>query len=172
MDRRTGKLAFLAVAAAFSVGFIYLACVLPTGQIGFLAAASLFGVASVAEYGVGAGLLEYAASALLGFLLAPDKSYPLVYALFFGYYPALKALAERLRSRILGWALKLAVLNAALAAMLFLFSLTIFDLSRIGNSTIILFVLCNLVFVLFDLGVTKLIGLYRGRIRGWIRRGG
>lgn len=171
MREKVGRMTLLAVFAAFSLAFMFLSSALPTGQMGFLAISSLFGIAAVCECGIWGGVLFYAVTAILGFLLIPDKSAVLVYALFFGYYPTVKALAERRRSQIAEWAIKLLIFNAALSVMLFLLSLTVFDVLRIIKSRILLFAVCNIVFLLFDIGVSRLISFYIARIHGRFRRG-
>lgn len=171
MREKVGRLTLLAVFAAFSLAFMFLASTLPTGQPGFLAASSLFGIAAVCECGIGGGVLFYAVTAILGFLIIPDKSSVLIYVLFFGYYPIVKALAERQKSRLAEYAIKLLIFNAALSIMIFALSVTVFDISRLKNSRILLFAVCNIVFLLFDIGVSRLVGLYIARIHRYFRRG-
>lgn len=170
MNKKTERLTLLAVFTALSLAFMFLSSVFPMGQMGVLAVASLFGIAAVVEYGIGGGALVYAASAILGFLIIPDKSQTIIYTTFFGYYPVIKHVAEKQKSRIVEWAIKLVVFNAALCVVLFAFSITIFDLSRLGNSYLLVFALCNVVFVIFDFGVTKLIAFYTYRIHNRIHR--
>lgn len=54
----------------------------------------------------------YAAVAILGLLLAPDKEAAMVYA-FLGYYPMVKPWLERIRPRVLRMAAKLALFTLA-----------------------------------------------------------
>jgi len=155
---------------ALSVIAMYGASVIPTGQLGVLAAASLFGVAAVVEGGIPAGAAVYGGSSLLGFLLVPNKNAVLLYLLFFGYYPILKAWAEKRKSRMAEWLIKLAVVNAALAVIFFAVSVVFIDLSKLGGSYAAAFLLCNAVFILFDIGVSRLTAFYVTRISGRIRR--
>jgi len=167
---KTGKIALTAIFTAFSVVLLYLAAVLPTGRMGLCAAASLFGVAAVIEAGAAAGAAVYAGALLLGFLLLPEKSALLLYGCFFGYYPVMKLFAERLRNRLLEWCVKLAVLNAALTLLLFVFSATVFDFSFLGGRRWLLYPFCSVLFVLFDLGVSGVIAFYLRSIRGRIKK--
>ena len=161
---KTRQIAFSAVFTAFSIVFLYLASLFPTGQLGFLGVASLFGVAAVIEYGAAGGVMVFAGTALIGLMIVPGKTLVAVYALFFGYYPILKMLAEKLRSRVTEWIVKLAVFNAALSVIMFALSVLIFDFSFLGGSRALMYLFGNVVFVLFDIGVSRVISVYTGKI--------
>ena len=158
------RLTLTAVFTAFSVVFMYLSAVLPPGQLGFLGISSLFGVAAVIEYGIAGGLFVFAGTAVIGLIILPDKMLILLYAMFFGYYPILKSLAEKCRSRILEWIIKLVVFNTALTLILFVFKFVLFDFSFLNDSYLLLYIFCNIVFVLFDIGVSRVIAFYLNRI--------
>ena len=161
---KTRRLTLTAVFTAFSVAFMYLSAVFPTGQLGFLGISSLLGVAAVIEYRLAGGLLVFAGTAIIGLLIVPDKTLVLLYSLFFGYYPIMKSLAERVRSRILEWGIKLAVFNAALTLVLFVFKFVLFDFSFLKDSYPLLYVFCNIIFILFDIGVSRVIIFYMSKI--------
>ncbi|MGM9522076.1 MAG: hypothetical protein ACI3VB_06315 [Oscillospiraceae bacterium] len=158
------KISFTAVFTAFSIAFLYLSSVFPTGQLGFLGIASLFGVAAVIEYGTAGGLFVFAGTALIGLMLVPDKMLVVLYSMFFGYYPVLKSIAEKMRSRTFEWVVKLAVFNIALSIILFIFSFTLFETDIIKNSYVVMYIFCNAVFVAFDVGVSRLICFYTAKI--------
>ena len=168
--KKIRKTVLCAVFAACAAVVLLLSGVLPTGQLGFAAAASLFVAAAVTEGGFGAGLSTYAVSAVLGYLLCPDKAPALLYILFFGYYPAVKAAAERLPRRAAGWCVKLPVLNAALAVILFAVGLRVPGLRTGGWMTALTWLGANLVFVLFDVGMTRLTAYYAARLSPRLNR--
>ena len=130
MNRRTRIITTSALMTSLTMVFLYLSSVFPTMQLTFIAAASLFVVVEVIEAGIKGGLLVFAGSTLLGFLIVPDKTSVILYALFFGYYPIVKSLAERIENVFLRWAVKLVVMNAALAVILYFFGELIFDMSE------------------------------------------
>ena len=150
---------------ALAVVFLYLAAILPTGRYGLVAAASLFGVAAVIETGLSGGVFVYLGASLLGFLLVPDKLDLMLFVLFFGYYPVLKSLAERMENRVLSWGVKLAVMNAALTVIRVFFASLIFDYAAMAGSTALVYLFVNIVFVIFDIGVSKVIAYYMYRIK-------
>ena len=104
-SRRT---AVAGVLAAGSLAVLWLACMVPSGRIGLTGAAGLFPVAAVLAAGRAAGYLCWAASALLGLFLLPDKGVALLYLIFLGLYPVVKNNIEGLRRLPLEWLCKLA----------------------------------------------------------------
>ncbi len=61
--------------------------------------------------------VTYATVAILSFFITPDKEAAIFFAVFFGYYPILKYVIERLKSKVFGWIIKFAVYNAALVVI-------------------------------------------------------
>ena len=170
MKKSTRRLTVSAMMTALGVVFLYLACIFPTGQLGFAAVASLFGVAAVVECGIPAGLMVYVGTSLLGLLLLPDKAMVYLFMIFFGLYPVVKSLIERLKKLAPEWALKLLVFNAALCAARFLLKGLALPEKVLSFHPVSVFVLGNLVFILYDIGLTRLIAVYIARISKRIRR--
>lgn len=164
MNKNTRRIAVTALMTALSVIFIYLASILPTGLLALTAAASLFCIAAVIECGFSAAGFVYIGTNILSLLLVSDKSVILPYACFFGYYPILKSLIERTGKMYIEWVLKLLVFNTAFLILKFVFSSVIFDISALKGSFPLLLMLFNAAFVIFDIGVTKLIVFYIFRI--------
>ena len=108
------RVALVGVLAALSLIALYLSAVSPTARMGIVAIAGLFPAGAVVSAGLKAGFFCYGAAGLLGLLLVPDKANALLYLLFFGLWPMLKSLLERIPARPLEWLCKLAVFNAVL----------------------------------------------------------
>ena len=155
------------ILAAASLAFLWLASIVPSGRLGLAAVAGLFPVAAVLAVGRNAGYLCWAASGLLALLIVPDKGVSLLYLTFLGLYPVVKNRIEAIRRRSVEWILKLAYFNAALAIFwLFLRELFLQEPpSWLGGNALLLFGLSDLVFVVYDLGLSRLIALIRHRIR-------
>jgi hypothetical protein len=166
VDKRTRAITASALLTALSVAFLYIAAVIPTGQLGLVAAASLFTAAAVIEAGPAYAAGVFAASCALGALLSPNKPLVLLYALFPGYYPIVKCFAERLTRKAASWLIKLAVFNTALAVAWFALDSLLFGRANFAPGTAVLFLAGDAIFILFDIGLTKLIGLYIARVAG------
>ena len=96
-------------------------------------------------------------TSFISFVLLTDKEAALNYTLFFGYYPLLKPLYEKL-PKVLSWGVKVLTFNVALVAIglivTFIFKLPFLD-EDMGKFTIPIFaVLFNIVFVMYDIMFT------------------
>lgn len=164
-SRRT---AVAGVLAAGSLAVLWLACMVPSGRIGLTGRGRSVPGGRGAGRRTGGGLSVLAASALLGLFLLPDKGVALLYLIFLGLYPVVKNNIEGLRRLPLEWLCKLACFNAALS--LFWFALRALFLPDppvwLGERTWLLYLAGNLIFVLYDVGLSRLIALVMAGCRG------
>lgn len=164
---KSGRTALGGVMAAGSLTFLWCASLVPSGRLGLTAVAGLFPMLSVLAAGWGAGCLCWAASGLLGLILLPSKEIPILYLIFLGLYPVAKERIESLRRRGVEWCLKLGYFNLALTVVwtalrrMFLPGLP----DWMEDSSLLLYGVGNLIFVIYDIGLSKLITLIRGRLR-------
>ena len=164
---KTWQMALGGVLAAASLAVLWLACLAPSGQVGVTAAAGLFPVGAVLAAGRGAGLLCWAAASLLGLLLLPNKGVALMYLVFFGLYPVVKSRLEQLKSRTAEWVGKLLALNAALTLLWAAFSRLFLPAlpGWMTGQVWILYLAGNIIFVLYDIALSRLIGGLTARLR-------
>jgi len=151
-----------------ALAFIYIGAVFPAWAMALAAVAGLFPAAVFLSGGTVMGLVSYAAAALLGFLILPDKGCVFLFAVFFGYYAVVKLAVEKRLRRTPSWAVKLAVFNAALTATVLLLPALV-SVSVIRSFSgfrfyLAVYLLFNAVFVVFDLGYSRLISFARERI--------
>ena len=171
MRRKTRRLTLSAMFVALSVISLWVASTWPTGQLGLCAFASLFVAAAVREMGVVSCIQVFAVGAALAILILPNKSSPLLYILFFGYYPIAKSIIERINRVPLVWILKLALFNVALTAIwVYLRGLLPSFLHDMPGAAILLYLGGNGVFVLFDVGYSKLIRFYVDNVSIYINK--
>ena len=96
-------------------------------------------------------------TSFISFILLTDKEPALNYTLFFGYYPLLKPVYEKL-PKVICWVVKLITFNVAIVLIgiivTFIFKLPFLD-EDLGKFTIPAFaVLFNIVFVMYDVMFT------------------
>ncbi len=103
------------------------------------------------------GFITFSCVSILSFFTTPDKQSALFFALFFGYYPILKYVFEKLSAKILTILLKLIVFNLAMAVFFYLINEIFFavdlrtEFSFLGDYLIIwLLAIMNIVFYLYD----------------------
>lgn len=107
------------------------------------------------KWGVGV----YFSTSFLSLLLITDKEAALTYALFFGYYPLIKDIIEKL-PQILSCILKFLLFNLAAVGIgvisFYLFGISGEEYNEFGKYTIpILLIMANIAFILYDLCLTK-----------------
>ena len=159
------KVAYPAILGAISLVFVYIASVVPTGNWGIVAIAGLFPAAVVISAGMKAGFLCWAGVSLLSFLLLPGKFCTLLYGALFGLYPMIKALLERIRRRGIEYILKLLFFNVMFTLIYLVMRTAVLNsLPKQLSVVWLLYIVANAVFIIYDIGFSKLIGFYIARI--------
>lgn len=176
--KRSARLAFSGVLCALSLVCLLLTF-FPFATYALPALAGVFLMPLVVECGKITALSAYAAVSALALLVVPDMEAKALFIAFFGYYPVLKAAAESLRSRLAEWFIKLLVFNAAVVGAYTLlasigFSLQEFAVPQLPLSltaVLLLFLAAgNVVFILYDIGLTRFLPLYFQRLQPLFRR--
>ena len=159
--KNTGRLALAGVLTALTVVFL-LFTISPLATVGLAALAGVCGIPVVVELGRKAGLIHFAAAALLAWFLVPTIEGKGMYVAFFGWYTVFKAWIESKNLPRLGeWTAKCGVFAAAVVAYgavwVFLLDMPLPAWSWI---TPLLTVGLCAVFGVYDFGLTRLIGTY------------
>ena len=172
MERRrktTRKLAAAALLAALGTALLALGALVDVLDLSMAAIASLTVVFAVIELRGPYPYLVYAVTALLALLLLPAKTPGVIYALFAGYYPVVKAVFERHFPRPVAWLFKILLFNAALALSVFLVVRFFMAPGTVERWHYWLLLIGTPVFILYDYTLTKLITVYLLRWRGRLR---
>lgn len=164
------KMAYPAILGALSLVLIYIGSVAPSGSWGIVAVAGLFPAAAVISVSLKAGALCWGGVSVLALILIPDKFCALMYAILFGLYPIIKALVERLRQKVPEYLLKLVFFNVTFSALYFAMKAAVLASLPSALSAIwLLYLVGNIVFLIYDFGFSKLISLYIARIDRVVR---
>ncbi len=166
--KKTGKITFCAIMAALSCVFM-LTSFFPYMTYGIPAIAGLFIMIAVIETGKLWGFASFVASVAVLLILPADSEAKLLYIMFFGYYPVLKALLEDRFGRVIGYSLKFLVFNTSLLVsyglLVGLFGIDIGDMGEFGKYTgIILLGAANIVFPIYDIAVSRMAQVYIFRL--------
>lgn len=166
--RKSRKLALAAILSALGTVLLYLGAVVEVLDLTCVAIASLIVVFAFIEMGGSYPFMIYVATSVISLLILPDKFGALVYLLFAGYYPILKAVFERLHYFV-GWVLKLSLFGTSLLVIITLtaYVLKLPDTDLEMTPAVIL--LGFLTFVLYDIALTKLITFYLVKIRSMLK---
>lgn len=120
------------------------------------------------EYGAKTAGTAYAATALLGLLLAADRETSLVY-LFFGWYPLARRKIARMPSKPLRVFVRLAACNAAIL-LLYGAALRLLGLDAVEETVplavnLSMLVMGNVVFLLMDASLLRLTNIWHQTLR-------
>lgn len=163
--KNTRSVVYPAIFGALALVLLYGAAAAPGGRWGIVAVAGLMPCAVVVSAGLAAGFLCWAGVTVLAFLLVPDKLVALLFGVLFGLYPMVKSLIERLRKLPLETVLKLIFFNLSFSLIYFTMRVAVLaslptQLGRVW----VLYLVGNVVFLLYDYGFSRLIALYMARI--------
>lgn len=161
--KKINKTAFSALLCALSVVILYCGSLFSKIDIASAVLASVCVSAVLAEFGYRRAFGAYAAASVLGLILVPSKTAPVLFAVFFGYYPILKIYAHSRFSSVGAWILKYAVLNAVFAVSAVF--VTIFVMKIKLWVLILFFVLLNLIFPVLDFAYAAALRIYSEKIR-------
>lgn len=171
--KNTSKITLCAVCAALSATFM-LTSYFPYLTYAIPAVSGLFVMVPLIEIGASFSVATYAVSAVLVMLFGEIEA-SVLYVFLFGYYPILKAIIERIRRVAAEWIIKLLSFNAAVIAVYFVssrvFSVSFEDLGILGRyGAIIFLLLCNIVFVLYDIAISRVSVFYMVRVHPKIKK--
>lgn len=154
--------------SALGVVLLYMGALIEVIDISMAVIASLLCVFAVIEYGGSAPWLVFAVTGVLSLLLSP-RTPSMMYVVFFGYYPILKEKLEA-RGKKISWIFKEVIFNVALVIMLVLLKTLFMATADIPIELVVIaVVLAELVFVLYDFALTRLISLYIFKIRSKLK---
>lgn len=160
-----------AMMTALGVVCLYLSSMLPTMRLSLVALAGLLPCVMVMTGGIGSGFAAYGATAVLAFLIVPNKSAALLYLVMFGHYPMVKSLAERVGNRVIEWVIKLGTFNAALTIIV-LFARTLFsEMFGAEWATWLIYLGGNGIFLLYDFAFSGLILVFNSKFGKLLRKG-
>jgi hypothetical protein len=119
--------------------------------------AGMLAIMMMVEVSYGWATLTYAAVAILCILVTPDREAAFLYIFFFGYYPIVKGLIEKIKNGVLRWILKFVVFNVSTVTCYFLiinlFGMKdVFDsLNSMGKYGLLIFwAAANFTFLIYD----------------------
>ena len=173
MNKKTSYLTFCALIAAL-ISALMVASFFPYLTYAVPAVAGAFIILPLVELSKGYALLTYIASSMLVLFFAEPEA-KLMYICFFGYYPVLKAVYEKIGSRVIEYILKLLTFNGAVTLIYVgltkLFGISLEGIGEYGKYGIIfLYAIGNIAFILYDICLTRLCGFYIYRLHDKIKR--
>lgn len=169
---QSSRIALCGILGALAVIVMLMGSVIPFSTFVAPAIAGVLIVPIAIEYGLKTGALLYAAISTLALFLAPDKEMALIFVFFLGYYPLAKAKLDQIKSKVVQWSTKFALFNVSIFAMysivIFLFPIAyiVAEFKESGLPLVSLLLLMgNVTFVIYDIALSRMIGLYLLKFR-------
>lgn len=163
-NNNTKKLALASVLSALCFIMLLLGSVITVLDLSTAAIASFIIIFCMIELGGYYPYLVWLTVSFISLLMLPDKFGALVFALFSGIYPILKSYLERL-PRVLCWMLKLVCFNIVLTLIITLSRFVLGIPAEEIDFSVMVYGLCNITFVLYDIASTRIISLYLFKLR-------
>lgn len=171
MRLQARRAALCGLLAALAVVFLMMGSLVPAALYACPILAMLALLPVREEFGRSTALTAYAAVSILAVLLVPDKELALLFV-FFGWYPPVQPLLDRIRPRVLQAAVKLILANAA-AILLYSLLMWVFQLASVteelkgitGAMLAVLLLCANILFVLTDIVFHRIAFLWNHRRR-------
>ncbi|MBR4452275.1 MAG: hypothetical protein IKS39_10600 [Clostridia bacterium] len=173
--KQSSKCAIGGIVASLSLVLMISVAVVPFLTYALPAIAGAMMIFAVIEIDKKWAFGIYAAVAILGIFLVPDKEVAVMYLAFFGYYPILKSLLESKCGRVTEWILKLASFLSTIVISYFLMikfmGVTIDEFDTWGKWAIpILLGMGTFAFIIYDMALTRLVLLYNLKWRKYFRK--
>ncbi len=159
------KVSLGGIIGALSLVLMLLTSIIPFGTFAFPALAGMMLVCIVIELGYSWAFIVYAVVSALSILFLTDKEAGLYYIVFLGFYPIIKGIIEKLKSRVLQYIVKYAVFNICMVIAFYL-SIFVFSIPKESFNIFGLYLpwvfllLGNMVFIVYDLCVSKVVTIY------------
>lgn len=171
--KKTAKITLCALSAAVAA-CLTLAAYFPYVTYAAPAVAGLVLLIPLVETNIRWAFSSFAVSVLPVMLFAEVEA-KLMYVFFFGWYPIVKALIERIDKRWIEWIIKFIVFNLAIIFIYGFLSkivdISLEDMGSLGKyGAIILLVLANITFLFYDVAIEKMASFYVIRLHPHIKK--
>ncbi len=171
-NKSASSVAFGGIISALAVLMMFFTGIFPFATYALPALSGLLLVVIVIDHGMKWAWCVYVAISALVVLITPDREAAAMFVLFFGYYPILKSILERIKLRVVEYVLKFAIFNVAMVVsyLLIIHVLGIPDIleefGELGQYGVwIMLGLGNVVFILYDITISRLICIYTGWLK-------
>ncbi len=173
--KKSYKIAVCGICTALSVLLMFLGGVLYIFTYTMPLLLGLLMLMLNKTFGKSCALITYVSVSILSMILVTDKEGVLLYILFFGYYPVIKARLDTVKFKPLRAIAKLLLFNFALAGTellaFYVFNIPFFEDGSKSIWIIVAFaVAMNAVFVMYEFLLNKYFILYEKRLEPKIKK--
>jgi hypothetical protein len=159
------KIALSGMLSALNVLIMFFGSVFQTLDLTTAAAAGITIVFAMVELGTKYAFSVYAVSSVLALVLLPNRSPAIIFAIFAGLYPILKAYLQRIKSKWMTYVVKLVIFNLFFTAIIAVGKYVFMLADEFYAYSWIVYVLGNATFILYDYALDKLVLFYVIKIK-------
>lgn len=168
------KITLCALTSALATA-IMLMSFIPTLTYAIPAMAGFMVLMPMVEVDYKYSFATYIVTSILVMLVVAEKEAAVLYVCFFGHYPIVKALVEKIRKSVIEWILKIGIFNLCVVAAYWISTLVtevyIEELGDFGKySVYVLLGLANIIFVIYDIAISRAATVYIYKIHPQIKK--
>ena len=135
---------------------------------------SVFMIILRRTFGVSSAVITYIATSLISFMVVPERECMLMYVLFFGYYPIIYPVLQRIKFAFIRIILKLMLFNSMLC-FIQLIMIYVFGVPLLKEDEGIIFLIVfavgfNIMFIIYDIVVKIISILYKQKLEKRIKK--
>lgn len=172
MERISYRVALGGIVAAFCLVGMFLTGVFPLLYLIFPMISGVLLLIIVEEVGTQWAWVTYVTVGMLSLFVTYDKEAALIFILFFGCYPIYQKFLTRIRPRLLQAAVKLVIFNVTMV-LYFRFNVYVLGLDDLLKAfedfgkygAVIVLVLLNPFFLMYDYSLSGLCRIYRNMLK-------
>lgn len=181
--KHTKKIATASIFTALCVLFLFIGSIFQTLDLSAAALGSLIILFCMIELDNKMAIGVYLSSSVISLLIVPYKNAVVYFILFFGFYPILKSKLNQIRPFWLSYLARFLCLNTFLGIIFCLFMLLLKQFINVSEflnsdgtinsiSALIIFVLANITFFVYDIALERVANTYIVKIRPLIFKRG
>lgn len=156
------NIAYCGITVALAVGFMFMSLI-PSMTYVLPAVSGIILWTINSQINRKWALIAYVAASVLSILIIPEKEAQIYFIMFFGYYPIIRDLINKVRLKPLVWIIKYALFNAAIF-IAFKITCLIINIEQIlsgledfGDYALLaLWIMANIAFLCYDICINSL----------------
>lgn len=174
---KTYKIALGGIISALCLLTMFMTGIFPALSILLPMISGIFMMIMVSEISIGWAFLTYISVSLLSLILTFDKESVLLFIMFFGHYPIIRFIINRIKSKALRTAVKISVFNICVITF-FMFTTYILKLTafleeiksfgKYGIPAILIFV--NIIFILYEYNLNIFYEFYQKKLKPFLKK--
>ncbi len=166
MKKKSRNIATSGILTALATVCLLLGSVFQTLDLSVAAIGGFIVLVAMIEMGPKWALGVYFTTAIITMVILPYKTAALIFACFTGFYPVLKKPLNDIKNIVLSYIARIAVFNLFMTLAIYV-GLNFLNIEEdFFVFGIIVYILANITFIVYDYAMERFVFLYNSRLRG------